>query len=278
MRQDLHIVIANVPNPPFIEYTPVGNPSDIDEEGTQTFLVNEVLDPDVPEYGLHTYTWYLDGSLVADHNESNLVYTPDYNSSGTHTARVVVTDPAGLEAQIQPTWTFMVRNVNRFPTASITTPPTALTEDEKLTLEVSVSDPDGDELSITWFLVGESNPLGSGTTLVTKLPAGTQTIEVEVEDLDGGVATDTYTIKVSAVEKGGMSSGLLIGIVVVIVVAVLVAVLMIMKKKSPATPDAHMDLEALQQGYDPSQGRGGSAEDAYDPRPQDDEGYEELKR
>ena len=278
VRQDLKITISNVPNPPFIEYTPVGNPSDIDEEGTQPFSVNEVLDPDELEYGLHTYTWYLDGNLVADHNESSLVYTPDFNSSGTHTARVVVTDPAGLEAQTQPTWTFMVRNVNRPPTASITTPPTALTEDEKLTLVVSVSDPDGDELSITWFLVGESNPLGSGTTLVAKLPPGTQTIEVEVEDLDGGVATDTYTIKVSAVEKGGMSSGLLIAIVVVIVVGVLVAVLMMMKKKSPAKPDVHMDLESLQQGYDPSQGRDGSAEDVYDPRPQDDEGYEELKR
>ena len=142
---------------------------------------------------------------------------------------------------------------------------------------MSTSDPDEDELTITWYLVGESTPLGSGPTLETKLPPGTQTIEVEVEDPDGSIASDTYTIKVSAVEEGGMGSGLLIALVIVIVVVALVAVLMLMKKKSSATPAAQMDLESLQQGYDPSQGRD-SGGDAYDPRPQDGEAYEELKR
>jgi hypothetical protein len=276
VRQDLTIVIANVPNPPRIEYIPMGNPSDIDEEGTLTFTVTEVLDPDVPEFGLHTYTWYLDGALVEDHNESSLVYRPDYDASGTHSVRVVVTDPTGLEAQTEPTWTFTVRNVNRKPTASITTPPTALSEDEKLLLEVAATDPDGDELTVTWYLVGESKPLGTGASIEVKLPPGTQTIEVEVEDEGGSIATDTYSIKVSAVEEEGISTGLILAIVVIVVVVILVAVFLMMRGRASATPDVHMDLESLQKEYDPSQGRGGG--DVYDPRPQDGEGYEELKR
>jgi hypothetical protein len=259
VKQDMLIVVTNVPDAPTIDHFPVGNPSAIEETDSITFKVTDVVDPDIPEEGLHTYTWYFDSVLVPDHNQSEFVFSPGYDDAGSHSVKVVVTDPSGLKAPTEPTWTFMVTDKNRIPTVTITTPPETVDEGKKVTLTADGTDPDSDDLIYTWYLVGtEEKVLGTGKTIETKdLKAGSRKVEVEVSDGKGGTTKASTTIKVNAVEEGSGINMMYIIIIVVVLVAVMAVVMMMRKGKGEAKPEARMDLESLQQDYDPSQGRGG---------------------
>ncbi|MCJ2540555.1 MAG: hypothetical protein LN414_04730, partial [Candidatus Thermoplasmatota archaeon] len=128
-------------------------------------------------------------------------------------------------------------------------------------LTAAGTDEDMDELTVTWYLVGgaEDKLLGTGKTLETKdLKAGSRMVEVVVEDGKGGTATDSHTIVVKAVEEtSGM--GMWLGIIVVVVIVIVVALVVMMKRGKPvAQPETEMDLESLQQEYDPTQGREGN--------------------
>jgi hypothetical protein len=268
VQQDLPVVISAMPNAPEILYTPVGNPSSIDETQSLVFEVTDVLDHDEPEIGLHTFMWTLDG-VVLDENSSMYTYRADYDSAGTHTLEVVVTDPAGYTADAS--WTFQVTNVNRKPTATITTIPSAMTEDDKIILSVDAEDPDGGDLTITWYLATKNDEiLGTGPTVETKLPPGTNTIEVEVIDNGGEKALDTFSIKVSAVEEESIFNfTMLLGIILAVVVLVSVVVFMMTRRGQPhVPPEAHMDLESLQKDYDPAPGGTPDYGDEYNPVPQ----------
>jgi hypothetical protein len=261
IKQDMLVIVSNVPDPPSIDVFPAGNPDAIEETGSIKFEVTGIVDADLPEEGLHTYTWYLDDAEVPDHNMSEFTYVSTYDDAGQHTVRVVVTDPSGLESVQKPLWTFQVNDKNRVPTVNILSPPTEVDEGKMVTLTVEGSDPDNDQLTYTWYLVGgaEEKVLGTGATLETKdLKAGSRTIEVEASDGKGGSATASHTIKVKAVEEGSSMGTWLAIIVVVVIVVVLVAVMMMRRGKAEAQPEARMDLDSLQEEYDPSQGRGGT--------------------
>jgi hypothetical protein len=276
VQQDLIMDITAVPNAPEILYTPVGNPSNIDETQSLVFEVNDVLDQDLPEIGHHTYTWILDDVTLAE-NSSQFLYHADFDSAGIHSVAVIVTDPVGLTAEAS--WTFQVINVNRKPTATITTIPTALTEDEKIVLSVNAEDPDGGDLTITWYLTSKGDKiLGSGPNLETKLPPGTQTIEVEVIDGDGEKAVDTFALKVSAVDEEG-SFGMLLGIIVAVaIVLVIVVVFLMMRGGSAVAPAAQMDIDSLEKGYDPSGGTTPDYGEEYNPTPQyEQDQYDRLQ-
>jgi hypothetical protein len=258
VKQNMLIIVSNVPDPPSIDYFPVGNPNAIEEKETIVFKVTDVLDADLPEFGLHTYTWYFDDVMVPDFNESEFSYTPDFDDAGTHKVRVVVTDPSGLEALQEPEWTFQVNDKNRGPTVTINLEVTTIDEGDKITLTAVGNDEDGDDLIYNWYLIGgtEEKLLGTGPSIETKsLKAGSRMVEVEVNDGKGGTATDSRTIKVNAVEESS-GIGMWLGIIVVVIIVVVVAVFMMMKGKGDAQPEATMDLESLQTEYDPTQGRG----------------------
>ncbi|UCC94134.1 MAG: hypothetical protein JSW25_05595 [Thermoplasmata archaeon] len=278
VKQNMLIVVSNVPDPPSIDYFPVGNPSPIEETDSITFKVTDVLDADLPEFGLHTYTWYFDDVLVPDFNESEFSYTPGYDDAGTHTVRVIVTDPSGLEAIQEPVWTFQVTDKNRVPTVSITAETLTIDEGDKIIMTADGTDEDGDELTYNWYLIGggEDKLLGTGMTLETKdLKAGSRMVEVVVTDGKGGEATDSRTIKVNAVEETS-GIGMWLGIIVVVIIVIVIAVFMMMRGKGDAQPEASMDLDSLQQEYDPSQGRNeAGAGESYSSGEGEWESYEE---
>ena len=280
VRQDLRISIANVPDPPFVEYLPMGNPGDLNEGDSHTFEVTDILDSDLLEFGLHTYTWTVDGEVLVDHNVSSYVFTAGYDDSGPHNVKVVVTDPAGLTAQVDPTWAFLVKDVNREPTVTLPSDlPDTIKEDKKLTVTLEVDDPDGDELAIYWYRLGENQDklLGTGTSLSFKLPPGTQTVEIVVDDGKGEDVRTSFDVTVEEIDEGGGGMTAIIIIILFVVIMAAMGAFAVSKRKKEAAPEPKMDLESLQTEYDPSQGRGGSGGEAYDPTPMYDEEYEELK-
>ncbi|UCC94133.1 MAG: hypothetical protein JSW25_05590 [Thermoplasmata archaeon] len=275
VQQDLLVDITPVPNAPEILYTPVGNPSNIDETQSLVFEVTDVLDHDEPEMGHHTFTWVMDGTILAE-NGTQFIYRPDFDSAGIHEVSVTVTDPFGLSAEAS--WSFQVTNVNRKPTATITTIPTALTTDEKIVLSVDAQDPDDDALVINWYLTTKNDKLlGTGPSVETKLPAGTHIIEVEVIDDGGEKSVDTFSIKVTAVEDES-NIGMLLGIIVAVVVIVLIAVVALRMRAAPSMPEASIDIESLQKEYDPSGGTTPDYGEEYNPMPQyDQDEYDRLQ-
>jgi hypothetical protein len=277
VQQDLVVDITPIPNAPEILYTPVGNPSNIDETQTLFFEVTDVLDHDLPEMGLHTYTWFLD-EILLEVNTSTYIYEADYDSADRHTVEVIVTDPSGLTASAN--WAFDVTNVNRKPMATITTLPTALEEGETITLSVDASDPDSDELTITWYRVSAKGDkvLGTGAEITTTLDPGTVTIEVQVIDPHGEKAIDVFSIEVKAIEEES-DLGMLLGIVVAVVILIVIALVYMRMRSSVHTlpPEARMDIESLDRGYDPSSEQTPDYGDEYNPSPQYDEEYDRLQ-
>jgi hypothetical protein len=273
VAQNLRVNVANIPDAATIEYVPLGNPRAISEGANTEFKVTDILDPDVGEYGLHTYTWYLDGAVIPDHNESTYTYLANFSSSGQHTVKLEVRDPAGLLASPVPEWTFEVLDVNRAPTASIReTGAVKVTDKDKVNLTVDVSDADKDTLTIQWFLVGQGDAedklLGTGPTLNVRLPVGTDTIEVDVSDGKGGSVKDSTVVTVTKTEKkvGGVSMGL-IGIIIAVVLAVVIAIVLVSvmgkRKKAAEVKMVKMDLDSLEQ---------------MKPTPKDYGDYEEINR
>ncbi len=303
VKQDLIIDIANVPNAPIISVTPANAAPDIDEMQSLLFSVADLTDADELEFGLHNFTWYLDEVIVLQEvgSLSSYTYRSDYDSSGPHTVHLVVRDPTGLGPAKDPTWTFNVRDVNRAPTVTITTQATAMDEDGKLVLTVDWNDPDGDDVEITWYLItkDEDKILGTGSPLEVKLPAGTQKIDVEVDDLKGGKATASFSQKVNAVEE---ESGMVmwLGLIVLVVIVAIIAFMLVRMRggKAAAQPETSIDIESLQKEYDPTPGRGGEAGsefeeynptqgrgggagseyEEYNPTPQSYEGNKELHK
>ena len=155
-----------------------------------------------------------------------------------------------------------------------------MTEDEKIVLSVDAIDPDGDDLTITWYLVSSQSDkvLGSGPTVETKLPPGTQTIEVEVMDTGNEKAEDTFSIKVTAVEEES-SFGMLLGVIVAVVIVVVVALMLVKMRGGPAgiPPEATMDIDSLDKEYDPSSDSTPDYGDEYNPMPKyDQDEYERI--
>jgi len=277
VQQDLVVDITAIPNAPEILYTPVGNPSNIDETQGLFFEVNDVLDHDLPEMGHHTYTWFLDETLL-EVNTSTYTYKANYESAGRHTVEVIVTDPSRLTAGAN--WAFDVTNVNRKPTATITTLPTALEEGETIILSVDANDPDGDELRITWYRVSAKGDkvLGTGANVETELDPGTVTIEVQVLDPYSEKAVDVFIIEVKAIEEES-NFGMLLGIIVAVAILIVIALVYVKMRSSTQTlpPEARMDIDSLDREYDPSSEQTSEYGEEYNPSPEYDEGYDRLK-
>ena len=252
IAQDFTVLVENSPDRPTAEWVPQGNPPDIDEGARLDFTIT-IYDADAPEQGLHTYRWSIDGSEVVGLNMSNLTYRASFQDAGAHTVRVEVTDPEGLSLESSPEWTFRVRDINRAPSVKITPPSvTNLTNEDVVTLTAELSDPDQDTLQVNWYLVGELDDelLGTGATIQTKLPAGRQVIEVEVNDGKGGTKRDSYTVFISKVEEdGGGAAGLLLPIILVVVLVVVVAVALVVmrgrKRRAQEAAAAKARIDAL---------------------------------
>ena len=125
--------------------------------------------------------------------------------SGNHAVTLTVTD--GDDHACQPHWTeptvdlrdtaFAVFRVNRAPTADAG-PDQAIEcvaeQATPVTLDGSGSfDPDGDPLTYLW-----TGPFGTATDVspMVSLPLGVHTVTLQVDDGDGGTATDTVMISI----------------------------------------------------------------------------------
>lgn len=148
-----------------------------------------------------TYEWFnAQEQLIATGITAN-VRLPD----GENLITLVVTSADGVASSA--TVTILVTAPPQAPIANAGPDQNIADSDgeagEDVTLDGSASaDPEGQPLSYEWLL--QSDPvvtLGTGATLSTRLPDGTNTIVLRVEDPDGNVGTDTVIVTVGAARE-----------------------------------------------------------------------------
>ncbi|MFO7989888.1 MAG: Ig-like domain-containing protein [Desulfotignum sp.] len=115
------MTVNNVNRAPTIDYySPSFNPT-INEGESQYFNISATdLDGDSL-----TINWYLDGSL--EQTGGNYTYYADYESNGSYTVKVNVTDGESVD---EYSWTLTVDDVNRAPTLNDYYPTSDPTIDE----------------------------------------------------------------------------------------------------------------------------------------------------
>ena len=178
----INATVNNIQDAPVIlSTTPPGSKSiTMNEMETKTFNIT-ALDADQDPI---EYTWSVDGK-DKDVNEPSYDYTPDYAAAGTHKVTVVVSDG---KDNAEFTWTVKITNVNRKPTATISSPLNlaSFNSGAQITFTAAGSDPDNDKLTYKWF--SDGTQIGSMADFSGTLPSGTHTITLEISD-----GTDTYT-------------------------------------------------------------------------------------
>jgi hypothetical protein len=162
-------------NPPSIDsYSPTYNPT-IDVGESQTFSITK-SDPDGDPL---TVKWYVDGSQKTQGADS---YSYIGTMPGNFEIMVTVYDG---EYTVSHTWTLTVNKpLNRPPSInsySPTSDPT-INMGQSQMFSISKSDPDGDSLTVKWYVDGSQKKKDSDSFTYTPTSAGTYKIEVTVSD------------------------------------------------------------------------------------------------
>lgn len=119
-------------------------------------------------------------------------YTTNFNDAGEYTTRIIAEDSQGNEVfrQIE----INVLNVNRPPTLNIEETQITATEGDRIRIQATTSDPDGDEVTIEY---GE--PLdNTGVWISGQNDAGQYEIAVTADD---GIDTVTETVSVTLEQR-----------------------------------------------------------------------------
>ena len=152
-----------------------------------------------------SYSWFLDNKAQIEVGQT-FNYNADFNSSGVHIIKVVVSDGKANDTK---TWTLTVTNVNRAPVLVSTDPLNAdisVIESGFKVFGATASDPDGDNLTATWTLDSAVKSKQNGTTVQFNYTPdfnanGTHTLKVNFND--GNLFVDfTWTIIVPNMNRG----------------------------------------------------------------------------
>jgi len=177
--------------PPAIDsYYPIGDPT-ITEEESQLFNVT-YSDADGNPL---TVQWYLNGTPTS--TLDNYTFVGDYDSAGVYNVTVVVSD--GL-AQDSYEWTLTVLDVNRDPTIDDYYPDSdpIIFEGESQEFNVTYSDPDGDSVTVQWYLNGTPTSTADSYIFAANYnSAGVYNVTVLISD---GLAQESHEWVLTVVE------------------------------------------------------------------------------
>jgi len=190
--------------PTVISYSPSASVITINETESINFSIDEVTDPDSHYFKC---SWVVDGFVEWGHQDLDFQYPidPSYTTAGTFNIKAVVMDNLGGKAHNSPTWTLIIENVNRPPTVDLVIERTMVPYGNNITLNATGSDPDGDELTYSWYrLTGDNRTkwIGDGQSFVYEkdLASGRHRFRCEVSDGNDTVTSDWVVVTVDETE------------------------------------------------------------------------------
>ena len=143
-----------------------------------------------------TYSWSVDGASVTNNRPSFDFGTAD-RSIGAHTVRVTVTDVDNMSADCE----FQVtvdRRPNQNPSVALTLDKNEVYAGDSVSANAQATDPDGDPVSYSWSLDGQSRSDTSSRIGINTsgLAGGRHSVAVTVSDDRDGTATATQSFSV----------------------------------------------------------------------------------
>jgi len=158
-----------------------------------------------------TYAWYRDGIREPGRGGTAFSLQPDFTMGGSvHTVKVVVSDGYTERTVI---WNVTVTDLNRAPTGSIRSPVnyTKAKVGTFVTFIAEGKDEDADNLTYFWRNANGVE-LGRGQTFSTdKLPEGTQTIRLEINDGKANATAECMVIIYKPKAPGTSGGGFIPG-------------------------------------------------------------------
>jgi len=192
------VTVSNVNAAPEItDSTPAGDEVSMNENSTRKFTVADLsIDGDK-----HVISWSVDGNSTGATGKS-FEFAADYNMAGRHEVAAEVSDG---KLSATRTWYVNVVDVNRRPVAVISAPAAGaeFMVGDEITLDgTHSSDPDQDQLSMTW--TEGQKTLGTGASLAVKLSKGKHSITLNIDDgRKNGNASATVQIIVRYLDFSG---------------------------------------------------------------------------
>jgi PKD repeat protein len=186
---------SGTPPPPPANQPPTVTLTATPTTGTAPLNVAFVSNARDPESQALTYSWnFGDGQSSTQASPSHM-----YQAPGTFTARLTVTDAAGLTASATVAINANAPG-NRPPTVSVNPSTTSGSEGMSVVFNTTASDPDGQVVAYSW-------DFGDGTTATVASPthvysrAGVYTASVVVRDNGGATAGTQVTITVTQADS-----------------------------------------------------------------------------
>lgn len=157
IEEDLLIVVEKKEEKPVIEaFSPQQNAVVMKEGDALEFSITaKDIDKD-----LLSYTWELEGNQVG--KDSSYTFSPGYNDSGLHVLNVEVTDGKTI---LSKGWLVKVEDTDRKPEFR-KIQDVVMNEGQKVTINLDVSDPDGDITSISGKLPSGAKLEGNSFTWI----------------------------------------------------------------------------------------------------------------
>ncbi|MGB3404406.1 MAG: cadherin domain-containing protein [Microcoleaceae cyanobacterium] len=194
--QSFTVKVKNTNDAPTITGTPN---TTIDEDSNYSFIPTaEDIDGDVLSFSIQNKPDWAD----FDSATGELSGTPENESVGI-TDNIIISATDGTETVELDPFSLAVVNINDIPEITSTAPVTA-TQSSAYTYNLVVNDPDtGDNLTITaptlpdWLTLSDN---GDGTATLSGTPGnaevGDHAVELQVEDSQGDIDTQSFTVKV----------------------------------------------------------------------------------
>ena len=133
-----------------------------------------------------SFEWKLDGNTVS--TKDIYTYVADYNSAGSHTVKVDVSDGTTVTSIL---WSITVNNVDRRPILKVI-PDVTIRETQTVTIAAEATDSDGDEITYT---IGD--PVGNdGVWETTYDDSGVYNVQVTASD---GELEDSQTVRITVI-------------------------------------------------------------------------------
>jgi hypothetical protein len=214
VEYEVPITVIAVNDAPQVVSTDPNTDVVMDEGDSKVF---QIVAEDVDQDELY-YEWYV-GSDKQETGQfdTSFTYETDSDDAGLHKIKAKVTDGV-LEVIYE--WQVTVQNVNNAPQVEIVEPSVDVKiKAGKTTLKANVTDIDGDNVKITWYVNGKAIPSSNKDTIEYKLKGGKNTIKVTVSDTGGLSAQDEITVQVKPTDTGntpGFELVALLGAVLVV--------------------------------------------------------------
>ncbi|RKZ36784.1 MAG: hypothetical protein DRQ49_17345 [Gammaproteobacteria bacterium] len=148
-----------------------------------------------PDGSITTYSWASSDGQTASGNNTNLTF----NTAGTYTITLTVTDDGGLTGSLQETVVVSSTSVNNPPVLDAIAHPTSVTVGITITFIATASDPDGNNLSFSLENAPTDATIDTNSGVFTWTPSDTGVFNMTVKVMDNGnpPLSDTESLSIT---------------------------------------------------------------------------------